>query len=54
MWNSFPTIFQNTIFHGEQDADIKALRHGGTLQERLARGRELKDAGNEALKAAGR
>lgn len=53
-WNSWPTIFQNTIFHGEQDAEIKALRQGGSFQARLGRGRELKDAGNQALRAASR
>lgn len=51
MWNSFSPLFQNTIFHGEQDPEIKALRHGGTIQARLARGRQYKEAGNEALKA---
>lgn len=52
MWNSFPTLFQNTIFHGEQDASIKDLRHGRPLCERLARSAELKDLGSLALKAA--
>lgn len=52
MWNSFPSFFQNTIFHGEQDQQIKQLRHAGTLGERLVRARELKEEGNEALKAA--
>lgn len=52
MWNSFPTIFQNTIFHGEQDASIKALRHDRPLCERLVRSKELKDLGNSCLKAA--
>eukprot|EP00405_Crypthecodinium_cohnii_P053805 CAMPEP_0206601196 /NCGR_PEP_ID=MMETSP0325_2-20121206/46441_1 /ASSEMBLY_ACC=CAM_ASM_000347 /TAXON_ID=2866 /ORGANISM="Crypthecodinium cohnii, Strain Seligo" /LENGTH=420 /DNA_ID=CAMNT_0054113033 /DNA_START=26 /DNA_END=1288 /DNA_ORIENTATION=- len=52
MWNSFATIFQNTIFHGEQDPEIKRLRHGGTLEERLAKGKQLKDDGNAQLKAA--
>jgi len=52
MWNSFPTPFQNTIFHGEQDASIKDLRHGRPLCERLARSIELKDLGNIGLKAA--
>merc|ERR1712050_95544 len=51
MWNSFPSLFQNTIFHGEQDASIKQLRHGGQICERLARARELKEAGNASLKA---
>jgi len=52
MWNSFPMLFQNTIFHGEQDASIKALRHGAPLCERLARSKELKDLGSTSLKAA--
>lgn len=52
MWNSFPTLFQNTIFHGEQDASIKDLRHSKPLCERLGRSTQLKDAGNVALKAA--
>jgi len=52
MWNSFPSLFQNTIFHGEQDPSIKALRHGGLMHERLARARELKEAGNISLKSA--
>lgn len=52
MWNSFPSLFQNTIFHGEQDQQIKLLRHSGTMAERLSRARELKDDGNAALKAA--
>merc|ERR1719171_2477891 len=47
-----PTLFQNTIFHGEQDAEIKALRHEGSLAARLERARELKDTGNKALKTA--
>lgn len=52
MWNSFPSLFQNTIFHGEQDPSIKALRHGGLIHDRLARARELKEAGNKSLKSA--
>eukprot|EP00928_Gymnodinium_smaydae_P091324 TRINITY_DN75032_c0_g1_i1.p1 TRINITY_DN75032_c0_g1~~TRINITY_DN75032_c0_g1_i1.p1 ORF type:complete len:405 (-),score=116.14 TRINITY_DN75032_c0_g1_i1:232-1293(-) len=52
MWNGLPQLFQNTIFHGEQDPAIKALRHGGSLEERLQRARELKDEGNSSLKAA--
>mmetsp|Transcript_99122 Transcript_99122/g.305544 ORF Transcript_99122/g.305544 Transcript_99122/m.305544 type:complete len:390 (+) Transcript_99122:86-1255(+) len=52
MWDSFPPLFQNTIFHGEQDATIKELRRSGSLAERLARARELKAAGNAALKSA--
>jgi len=52
MWNSFPSLFQNTIFHGEQDAKIKALRHSGSMQERLAHCKELKEAGNTLLKTA--
>lgn len=52
MWNSFPSLFQNTIFHGEQDAEIKQLRRGGSIAERLAKVRHLKEEGNTALKAA--
>lgn len=52
MWNSFPQLFQNTIFHGEQDAEIKELRRTGSLAARLSHARHLKDAGNAALKAA--
>jgi len=52
MWNSFPMLFQNTIFHGEQDATIKDLRRGRPLCERLSRSTELKDSGSDALKAA--
>mmetsp|Transcript_90211 Transcript_90211/g.235121 ORF Transcript_90211/g.235121 Transcript_90211/m.235121 type:complete len:393 (-) Transcript_90211:121-1299(-) len=52
MWNGFPMLFQNTIFHGEQDAEIRSLRHDGTLRERLEKGRRLKESGNEALKTA--
>merc|ERR1719454_411897 len=52
MWNSFPTLFQNTIFHGEQDASIKELRHEKPLSDRLVRSKELKDLGNSCLRAA--
>lgn len=52
MWNSFPMLFQNTIFHGEQDETIKALRHGAPLSERLVRSKELKEMGNAGVKAA--
>jgi len=51
-WNSWPPLFQNTIFHGEQDETIKGLRHGGSMAERLARSKELKELGNAALKSA--
>lgn len=50
-WNSWPTLFQNTIFHGEQDSSIKELRHDRPLCERLARAKELKATGNASLKA---
>jgi tetratricopeptide (TPR) repeat protein len=52
MWNGFPSLFQNTIFHGEQDPSIKSLRHGGSMHERLSRAKELKEAGNKSLKSA--
>lgn len=52
MWNSLPQMFQNTIFHGEQDIEIKALRLSGSLRERLDKGKVLKDSGNEALRRA--
>lgn len=51
MWQSFPGIFQNTIFHGEQDASIKKLRHEGTVAEKLERAKEIKAEGNVHLKA---
>mmetsp|Transcript_110150 Transcript_110150/g.310579 ORF Transcript_110150/g.310579 Transcript_110150/m.310579 type:complete len:649 (-) Transcript_110150:91-2037(-) len=51
MWNSWPSLFQNTIFHGEQDPEIKTLRHEGTLPERIARASALKEQGNDLLKA---
>lgn len=51
MWNSFPTLFQNTIFHGEQDSTIQTLRHHGTVAERLEMAKDLKEAGNAVLKA---
>ncbi|CAJ1341485.1 unnamed protein product, partial [Effrenium voratum] len=50
MWNSFPPLFQNTIFHGEQDLSIAALRKA-SLAERLARAKELKEEGNSLLKS---
>eukprot|EP00931_Biecheleriopsis_adriatica_P122463 TRINITY_DN97451_c0_g1_i1.p1 TRINITY_DN97451_c0_g1~~TRINITY_DN97451_c0_g1_i1.p1 ORF type:complete len:392 (+),score=113.41 TRINITY_DN97451_c0_g1_i1:76-1251(+) len=52
MWNSFPSVFQNTIFHGEQDKDINQLRSSGTLAERIAHAQTLKDEGTGFLKAA--
>lgn len=52
LWNSLPQIFQNTIFHGEQEPKIKDLRHNGTMAERIEYARSLKDAGNVLLKSA--
>eukprot|EP00929_Paragymnodinium_shiwhaense_P004769 TRINITY_DN10593_c0_g1_i1.p1 TRINITY_DN10593_c0_g1~~TRINITY_DN10593_c0_g1_i1.p1 ORF type:complete len:763 (+),score=247.95 TRINITY_DN10593_c0_g1_i1:76-2364(+) len=50
MWNSWPTLFQNTIFHGEQDAEVKALRRGGKVPDRIAKAESLKEEGNALLK----
>lgn len=50
MWDSCPSLFQNTIFHAEQDARIKELRLNGTLEEKLAEATRLKEQGNGLLK----
>ncbi|CAE7705677.1 ppsA [Symbiodinium sp. CCMP2592] len=52
MWNSFPSLFQNTIFHGEQDAEIQRLRKSGSLDEKLQRAKQLKEEGNKLLKSS--
>ncbi|CAE7780146.1 ppsA [Symbiodinium sp. CCMP2456] len=52
MWSSFPSLFQNTIFHGEQDAEIKRLRQSGSLDEKLQRAKQLKEEGNKLLKSS--
>eukprot|EP00404_Azadinium_spinosum_P033496 CAMPEP_0180572128 /NCGR_PEP_ID=MMETSP1037_2-20121125/9088_1 /TAXON_ID=632150 /ORGANISM="Azadinium spinosum, Strain 3D9" /LENGTH=395 /DNA_ID=CAMNT_0022589493 /DNA_START=1 /DNA_END=1189 /DNA_ORIENTATION=+ len=49
-WNSLPVFMQNTIWHGEKDAAIQRCRRGGSLEERLALGEELKAKGNDFLK----
>mmetsp|Transcript_11589 Transcript_11589/g.26993 ORF Transcript_11589/g.26993 Transcript_11589/m.26993 type:complete len:732 (+) Transcript_11589:97-2292(+) len=48
-WNSLPLFFQNTIFHGEQDASIQEVRRG-SIEERLARATSCKEEGNRLLK----
>lgn len=50
MWDSAPSLFQNTIFHGEQNAEIKALRKSDSLEEKLEFAKELKEEGNDLLK----
>eukprot|EP00434_Breviolum_minutum_P012707 symbB.v1.2.011201.t1/scaffold718.1/size169569/7 len=52
MWNSFPSLFQNTIFHGEQDKKILELRKNGSVAEKMSHAKELKDEGNNLLKLA--
>eukprot|EP00927_Polykrikos_kofoidii_P040928 TRINITY_DN34895_c0_g1_i1.p1 TRINITY_DN34895_c0_g1~~TRINITY_DN34895_c0_g1_i1.p1 ORF type:complete len:412 (+),score=74.40 TRINITY_DN34895_c0_g1_i1:854-2089(+) len=52
LWTSWPALFQNTIFHGEQDPQIKAFRHcdSAAWQERLDFTTALKEEGNVLLK----
>lgn len=52
IWNSFPPLFQNTIFHGEQDKRVQELRQMGSVAEKLLHAKELKDEGNQLLTAA--
>lgn len=52
MWDSFSSVFQNSIFHGEKEAEIKRLRRSGTLKERLDHARNLKEMGNASFKSA--
>ncbi|CAK9110107.1 unnamed protein product [Durusdinium trenchii] len=54
MWNSFPSLFQNTIFHGEQDKEVQRLRKSGSLSEKMAHAKELKEEGNNLLKSSRR
>merc|ERR1712232_797830 len=51
VWKSWPSLFQNTIFHGEQDPEIKEMRRAGTSDRRVARANELKEEGTALLKA---
>eukprot|EP00933_Yihiella_yeosuensis_P018697 TRINITY_DN15266_c2_g1_i1.p1 TRINITY_DN15266_c2_g1~~TRINITY_DN15266_c2_g1_i1.p1 ORF type:complete len:309 (+),score=69.19 TRINITY_DN15266_c2_g1_i1:115-1041(+) len=52
IWNSYPSFFQNTIFHGIQDEEIHSLRHGGSFEDRLSFTNREKERGNARLKAA--